>query len=296
MARPIKQGLDYFPLDVDIDQDDKFAMIEAVHGHVGFSVVVRLLAKIYKEGYCYQWSNREQILFANRVNVDINNLIEIVDACMNERIFNKTIYEAHGVLTSKGIQKRYLEAVKRRKQVDFNAEYFLIEDVGPIVGSNKIAVYVTDENGRVNVNVNADEPDGSEKKKPAKAPRRKAAPKADTPKVQTFEMQDMENARLLFELMQGNNPDVKQPNFDKWANDFRLMRTKDNRTDLQIKHVIQWTQNNSFWKSNILSASKLRDQWDRLVVIITEEHNKKNNQKMIGQTNNGDKWEALDLE
>ena len=29
MARPIKEGLEYFPLDCDIDQDDKIALIEA---------------------------------------------------------------------------------------------------------------------------------------------------------------------------------------------------------------------------------------------------------------------------
>ena len=28
MARPQKNGLDYFPLDVDMDQDDKIALIE----------------------------------------------------------------------------------------------------------------------------------------------------------------------------------------------------------------------------------------------------------------------------
>ena len=31
MARPQKNGLDYFPLDVDMDQDDKIALIEAQH-------------------------------------------------------------------------------------------------------------------------------------------------------------------------------------------------------------------------------------------------------------------------
>jgi len=29
MARPTKTGLDYFPLDVDMDNDDKIALIEA---------------------------------------------------------------------------------------------------------------------------------------------------------------------------------------------------------------------------------------------------------------------------
>ncbi|MCY9140555.1 DUF4373 domain-containing protein [Peribacillus frigoritolerans] len=64
MARPKKEGLDYFPLDVDMDQDDKIALIEAKHGVIGFGVTLKLLMKIYKEGYFYRWTEREQLLFS----------------------------------------------------------------------------------------------------------------------------------------------------------------------------------------------------------------------------------------
>lgn len=157
MARPLKEGLDYFPLDVDIDQDDKIAMIEALHGAEGFAVVIKLLMKIYKEGYVYEWTKREQVLFSRRVNVDINSVEVIVNDCINEGLFNKNLYEQYNVLTSKGIQSRYLEAVKRRKEVNFCAKYFLITDVKSIVGSNKIDVFTVNEDGkRVNVNINPD--------------------------------------------------------------------------------------------------------------------------------------------
>ena len=35
MARPTKQGIDYFPLDVDFDLDDKFQLVMAKHGAIG---------------------------------------------------------------------------------------------------------------------------------------------------------------------------------------------------------------------------------------------------------------------
>ena len=77
-------------------------------------------------------------------------------------------------------------------------------------------------------------------------------------------------------LMLDNNPDVRQPNdLDKWADEFRLMRERDKRTDEQIKFLINWTQNDSFWKTNILSPSKLRKQWDQLVLRAKEQHEKK---------------------
>lgn len=304
MARPIKQGLDYFPLDVDIDQDDKIEMVEAEHGHVGFSVVIRLLAKIYKEGYFYEWSERERKLFAKRVNVDINTLESIVSDCINERIFNKTLFEAHGILTSKGIQKRYLEAVKRRKQVVFKKEYFLVDDVASIVGSNKIAVFIEDaDENKVNVNINHVDGD---KKKPGKVQPEKGhtleivpekPSKKPATKLVKFTAEDMDNARYLFDLIQRNNPDAKEPSFDKWADVFRLMREKDGRTDDALKYVIDWSQANEFWRNNILSPSKLRDQWVRLTGIIRTEHEKNKRQLAIGQNQNtGDIFGGVEID
>lgn len=91
------------------------------------------------------------------------------------------------------------------------------------------------------------------------------------PSCQKFSTFDMENAKLLFELMLLNNPSAKEPNLEKWANDFRLMREKDNRTDEQIKYLINWTQKDDFWSTNILSPAKLRKQFDALVVKIKKE-------------------------
>ena len=127
MARPQKSGLDYFPLNVDIDIDDKISLIESEHGITGFGIIIKMLCKIYQNGYFYEWGEKEQLLFAKRVNVDIND----VNACINSAIkwgmFEKTIYEKYGVLTSAGIQKRYLEAIGRRKAIDIIKNYWLIE-------------------------------------------------------------------------------------------------------------------------------------------------------------------------
>ncbi|MGM2098629.1 phage replisome organizer N-terminal domain-containing protein, partial [Bacillus cereus group sp. BceL100] len=91
------------------------------------------------------------------------------------------------------------------------------------------------------------------------------------PSCQKFSTSDLENAKLLFELMLQNNPSAKEPNLEKWANDFRLMRERDNRTGEAIKYLINWTQKDDFWSANILSPAKLRKQFDALVVKIKKE-------------------------
>jgi hypothetical protein len=95
------------------------------------------------------------------------------------------------------------------------------------------------------------------------------------PSSHKFEICDMEMAELLFQRILENNENAKQPNLKAWANEARLMREKDNRTIEQIQYLINWSQNDSFWKVNILSMSKLRSKFDQLVIRCKEDAQKK---------------------
>lgn len=98
-----------------------------------------------------------------------------------------------------------------------------------------------------------------------------------------FSISDMDNAKLLLYLMQENNPEVKTPNLDKWADDMRLIRERDKREDKHIKWLIRWAQDNDFWSSNILSPIKLRKQWDQLVLKAKNEHQRNQQLQQEGQ-------------
>jgi glutamine synthetase type III len=126
MARPKKDGLDYFPLDVDIDQDDKVIIIIAKYGMEGFGILVKLMMEIYKNGYYYNWTEREQLVFSSRVNVNINTIQNVVNDCIKWGLFNEDMFNSHQVLTSKGIQSRYLLATSRRLEVTIEEKYKLI--------------------------------------------------------------------------------------------------------------------------------------------------------------------------
>ena len=121
----MKSGIDYFPLDVALDE--KFELIEAEFGLTGFGVVVKLLQKIYGgQGYYVEWTNEVALLFAKRIGLGGSAVSEIVEASVKRGIFDKTLYEKYRVLTSKGIQKRYFEAVARRKSVEVESAYLLV--------------------------------------------------------------------------------------------------------------------------------------------------------------------------
>lgn len=75
-------------------------------------------------------------------------------------------------------------------------------------------------------------------------------------------------ALRLLKSIRANNPGFKEPNLQKWSEDIRLLIERDNRLPEEITYVIDWCQQDSFWKTNILSPSKLRKQYDQLVLKI----------------------------
>ncbi len=71
-------------------------------------------------------------------------------------------------------------------------------------------------------------------------------------------------AQHLFSLIKENNPGAKEPNFQEWARSIDLMLRVDKRQADNIKAIMTWAQHDEFWQRNILSAEKLRKQYDQL--------------------------------
>lgn len=126
MARPNKQGVDYFPLDVHLD--DKFKFIEIKYKLEGFAVIIKLFQKIYSYGYWYKWTEDENYLFADEIRADYELVKNVVEECIKREVFDSEMFEKHSILTSKGIQKRFKEIVRRRKDVEVISEFLLIDD------------------------------------------------------------------------------------------------------------------------------------------------------------------------
>jgi len=127
MARPNKIGLEYFSLDVNMD--DEVELIKAQHGMKGFGILISMFQKIYGDkGYYIKWNNKNKILFSNKVSVDKNEVVSIINDCINWDIFNQKLYKKYNILTSKRIQKQYIGATYKRTKVKLYQEYLLIED------------------------------------------------------------------------------------------------------------------------------------------------------------------------
>ncbi len=123
MARPQKEGLDYFPLDVEMD--DKVKLIDAKFGVTGFGILVKVWQIIYDNGYYIKWTEKELLLYKNRINADINLINDVINECLKWGIFNQDMYDKYLILTSSGVQKRFFEATNRRQEVSLTSAYIL---------------------------------------------------------------------------------------------------------------------------------------------------------------------------
>ena len=122
-------GIEFYPFNVDFFDDDKIALIEGEFGMKGSVIAIRLLCKIYREGYYYKWGDDECLIFAKKTGADIvpNTIREVVNGLLRRSFFDKGVFEQFGILTSRGIQQRYFDAVRRRQKVEAIKEYLLID-------------------------------------------------------------------------------------------------------------------------------------------------------------------------
>ncbi len=146
-----KEGLDYFPLDCLLD--DKWNLLMADCGMTGFAIAVRLLQKIYGEhGYYCEFDERRALLLSGSWfgpgASKAGTIEETVKVALREGIFDRDLFESYGILTSHGIQLRYVEAAKRRTNPTIQKEYLLLSEheIPKNVCINLKNVYISQKN------------------------------------------------------------------------------------------------------------------------------------------------------
>jgi hypothetical protein len=254
MARPTKEGLEYFPLDTDIDQDEKVIVVVAKFGMKGFGVIVRLMMEIYKNGYYYHWSEKEQYIFSMKVGEPVEYVNEVVQECMKWGFFHQEIYEANDILTSKGFQKRFMLAANRRKGIQIKDSFNLIEEVS--VDKSR----VIDDINFENVDINTPKEKKEKENKRNKDLRQK--------QVYDEESIPYRLAKYLHDAIKKNLPEHKEPNMQAWSEDMRKIVELDQREPKQVAKVIKWVQSDTFWWKNVMSPAKLRKQYEVLLANI----------------------------
>lgn len=151
MARPISKGISYYPLDVDFMQNLKIRKVIQACGPNSIAIIMLLLGNIYgDEGYYMRWDEDVCFLITEALGVKDMYAREVVKKCLQVDLFDENLFNKYKIITSRGIQSRFFEITKRRKNDHVISEYLLVN-----VAETNVNVAET------NVNVNNNEVNAS---------------------------------------------------------------------------------------------------------------------------------------
>jgi DnaD/phage-associated family protein len=116
MARPKKEGMDYFPHDTDAVNDEKIESLRLLYGNDGYAFYFILLERIYRtKGFELDVSDAETIqILAKKVSVSEEKFLKMLETSLKRECFNREAYEERKVITSDGIKKRASVVVEKR--------------------------------------------------------------------------------------------------------------------------------------------------------------------------------------
>ena len=122
-------GINYFPIGVNFMEENAMEVIEAKYGIKGPAIVLKLMCKIYKEGYYIRWDEEQCLIFANKAGreVQTEEVKGIIKILFIKGILDENSYREDGILTSESIQKVWLEATKRRKRELSELPYLIVK-------------------------------------------------------------------------------------------------------------------------------------------------------------------------
>lgn len=114
MARPKKQGIDYFSLDCDFFSDRKIKILKARYGADGITLYLYLLCEIYKNGFYIRVDEDFYYIVSDDLGMNCDKVKQVLTFLLERSMFDKQLFQSDAVLTSAGIQKRFQLAVKER--------------------------------------------------------------------------------------------------------------------------------------------------------------------------------------
>lgn len=115
MARPQREGIEYFSMDVDFFSDRKIKVLKGRFGSAGITFYLYLLCEIYHgHGYYLKIDEDFEYLTSSDLLLESEKIMEMLSFLLDRGLFDKELFESYHILTSASVQRRYQMAVKTR--------------------------------------------------------------------------------------------------------------------------------------------------------------------------------------
>lgn len=246
-GRPTKQGIDYFPMDVGFFSDVKIRKISRACGSQSTSILICLLCNIYKdEGYYILWDEDLPFVIADTVGVSEGAVKEVLIKALQVGFFDNTLYEKYKILTSSGIQKRFLLATYQRKETTIIPEYLIDCTNNSINHANNSINNSDNEQSKVKVKRNKKE--SKETSTLVEAKKAEQAKKLAAAKAATLKRRDVFYQSLI-PYVERYGKEMIRAFFDYWSElnkSETKMKFETNQTWEVAKRLATWANREKF--------------------------------------------------
>ena len=305
MGRKKKTGLSYFPLDVDMFQDLKIRKLIKAKGGAAIVVYSLLLCMIYKQGYSMRWCEDIPFIVAEQTCLEEEFVFGVILLCVEYGLFSEEYFN-NGILTSEGIKKRHKEisVQLRRKVITSEVMPISSEDIAvssEVITSVSTTVKCDEIISSEVMPISSEVMPISSEVMPISSEEIKKELGLDIYNNNIYNINNNINIKqykklLLSEIKISDFPNLNEDYFNiakafmelfrsnlieagastrnvdrakgTCIDDIRLMIEVDKYTIEDLRDVYSFIKKDAFWKQNILSTSKLREQMDKLKLKI----------------------------
>lgn len=113
----IKTGFSFYQTDTNRYQDPRIRRLKRAHSCEGIAVYDYILCEVYRDKGCYmEWGEDFQFDISEYFGISEEKCRIILEYCVEIGLFDKSVFEKNGCLTSRSIQERFVEMSRRSKR------------------------------------------------------------------------------------------------------------------------------------------------------------------------------------
>ena len=243
MARPRKDGIDYFPFDTDFFSDKKIRILKSRFGADGILVYIYLLCEIYRQDYYIRLDEDYEFLISDELGMSSDKVKQVLKFLLERSLLESILFQSDTIITSRGIQKRFQEAVKSRASktaIEVDARYWLLSEseTQPFIKCTKNADYSENNEGFSKKNSDCSEKNATKKSKVNKSKEKEnksnvICSELDKPAPRST------GSGILIPLIDKTTYDVPLEKIKEWEETFPAVDVK-----LQLKRMAAWSDAN----------------------------------------------------
>lgn len=128
MPKLFGQGHKYIQIDVDIHDNDKIEILRDQYEDAGFAFYVLFCCRVFENAFYVELTDRFVNKFCKRIlRKTPEQFYEMLEFSITINLFDRNCFTKYKVVTSRGIQRRYLFMARKWERIKLIKEYMLDE-------------------------------------------------------------------------------------------------------------------------------------------------------------------------